>query len=96
MASTSGIFSSVASILNSAGQSSLAVMLIALTLGGFIASAKGIYSENYWMIAGGWIAAAVAVAVGTVWIVLGHLPFLSENTDPLKVAQTIQAIEAQL
>jgi len=53
----------------------LAVVFIALALGGFIACAKGIYSENYFLIIGGWMVSAIAIAVGTIWIIVGHFPF---------------------
>ncbi len=53
----------------------LAFMLGALALGGFIICIKGIYSFNDWLIFGGWIIAAVAVALGTIWIIVGHFPF---------------------
>jgi hypothetical protein len=57
----------------------LPAVLGAIALGGFIVCAKGFYRESYIMVIGGWLSSAVAIVVGTLWIILGHCPICAEN-----------------
>jgi hypothetical protein len=60
----------------------LVVVLIALALRGFVASMKGIYSENYLLIIGGWLVSAVAVAVGTIGLSVAILRSFLKASPP--------------
>jgi hypothetical protein len=57
----------------------LAIMLGLVGLGGFIFLCKGIYGESEIMVLSGWVIAAIAAALGAMWIMSGHVPFISEN-----------------
>jgi hypothetical protein len=62
-------------------QQYLAVVLEAMLLGGFILGFQGIDGGSDLKLFGGWLLAAAAVAIGTIWIIVGHFPFFPESVS---------------
>ena len=59
----------------------LAFILCGVIAGGVFLAFKGLDGGSDRMLFGGWLAAVTAVCIGTVWIIVGHLPFFSENVS---------------
>lgn len=55
----------------------LLFVLYVAFLGGAILSLKGLYGGSDLMFFGGWLIGAIAVGIGTFWVILGHNPLFS-------------------